>query len=624
MTRPASSRGTRPARPRGVSVARLAVRDLQHEIILNLCLVFALAAVLTPLLLLMGLKTGTVETMRDRLVQDPVYREIKPRETLRLDADWFKALEARPEVAFLVPTILRGASIVRIGHPGRMDSEIVDLVPSGAGDPLMLDNDVPVPAPGQVVLSALTAEKLAVEPGDTLSLKANRVRDGRREQGVQDLTVAAILPVSADGALRVYTDAALVADVEAYREGLAVPERAWDGGRATPPMLFDGVMVAVDGQLDGLTANRLTIGTGFSVLERVDAAAFEARTGLPARAGLTVLDVHGVSAAAGLEAVEAVRGKLRGRDVAVVPYAASGATLVVDGQPVPVAGFSPTAKDLRVLGLDPMPWGGLRDGKPWSDEARVLLPGAVAAGSADGADARLVLEDAASALDLPLAVEAGSAPGRAALVPVELLGRLRTAADRAVDYRGDAGLVLKRGVYRGFRLYATSIDAVPPLFRHLREIGVDGVAKLDVIERLQILDSGLTRMFAIIAAVGVTGAAAALVANFYASVDRKKRDLAMLRLMGMDRTDVWRFPIVQAVAIGGLASAIAVGAYLALASIINTLFPADFDLGSRICRLPPEALAGAVAATFVISALSSLLAAWKTSRLEPAEAIRVE
>ncbi|GAA0598534.1 FtsX-like permease family protein [Caenispirillum bisanense] len=606
-------------RPR-FAVLPLAVRDLRHELVLNLCLVLALAAVLAPLLLLMGLKNGTVETLRDRLVRDPVYREIKPRETLRLDAAWFAALQGRSDVGFLAPTILRGASIVRLGRPGSSDSELVDLIPSAAGDPLLVDNGVPVPAAGEAVLTALLAEKLGAQAGETLSLKVNRVRDGRREQAVQDLRIVGVLPVNADGTLRVYAETALTLDAEAYREGLAVPERGWDGGTATPPMAFDGVLVAGPQRLDALTAGRLTVGTGFAVQEEVDAATFTARTGLPLPEGYAVLAVRGVERPAGLEAVDAIRGKLRGVEVAVLPYVADPPVLRIGGADVAVAGFSPTAKDLRVLDLPPPPWPALADGQTFAAEARLLLPPGVAADTA----ATLAVRTEVSRLDVPLAVQPGAAPGAAALVPVELLARLRTAAERAVTLTPDQGLVLERGVFRGFRLYARDIDSVPALHAHLQSLGIETVAKLDVIERLRILDLGLTRMFAIIAAVGLTGAAAALVANFYASVDRKKRDLAMLRLMGLDRLDVWRFPIVQGLLLGGVASLLAVATYLALAAVINGLFPADFDLGSEICRLPPLALVLAVVAAVAMAGASSLLAAWKSSRLDPAEAIRVE
>jgi putative ABC transport system permease protein len=52
----------------------LATAHLLHEWVLTLCLVLALAAVLAPLLVLFGLKHGTIHTLRERLVEDPVFR----------------------------------------------------------------------------------------------------------------------------------------------------------------------------------------------------------------------------------------------------------------------------------------------------------------------------------------------------------------------------------------------------------------------------------------------------------------------------------------------------------------------------------------------------------------------
>src|SRR5690606_39362760 len=63
----------KPQRPLRL-VSALAAHSLRHEWILTLCLVIALAAVIAPLLVLLGLKHGTIETLRDRLVEDPVFR----------------------------------------------------------------------------------------------------------------------------------------------------------------------------------------------------------------------------------------------------------------------------------------------------------------------------------------------------------------------------------------------------------------------------------------------------------------------------------------------------------------------------------------------------------------------
>lgn len=57
---------------------RLAVADYCHERLLSLCAVLTLAAVLTPLLILYGVKFGVVQTLTDRLRNEPRTLEISP------------------------------------------------------------------------------------------------------------------------------------------------------------------------------------------------------------------------------------------------------------------------------------------------------------------------------------------------------------------------------------------------------------------------------------------------------------------------------------------------------------------------------------------------------------------
>src|SRR5215831_1154324 len=88
--------------PRGI-VLRLSSADLQHEWILTACLIMAVAAVLSPLLLLFGLKYGTIETLRFRLVQDPRNREIRPLVSRSFTKAWIDDLRQRTDVAFITP-----------------------------------------------------------------------------------------------------------------------------------------------------------------------------------------------------------------------------------------------------------------------------------------------------------------------------------------------------------------------------------------------------------------------------------------------------------------------------------------------------------------------------------------
>src|SRR5436309_10788078 len=91
---------------------RLATADLWHEWSLSACVVLALAAVIAPLLLIFGLKFGTIETLRQRLVQDPANREVRPLATVSRERNWFEEMSRRPEVGFIIPTTRQIASSI--------------------------------------------------------------------------------------------------------------------------------------------------------------------------------------------------------------------------------------------------------------------------------------------------------------------------------------------------------------------------------------------------------------------------------------------------------------------------------------------------------------------------------
>lgn len=606
----------------------LALSDLRHEWLLNLCMILALAAVLAPLLLLLGLKNGVVESMRQRLVQDPVYRELKPQETLNLKQDWFQAMGQRPDVAFVLPTILRGSSIIRVGKADGDPMIAMDLLPTGPGDALLLENGGQIPREGEVTLSADAAAKLAVQVGAGLKLRVSRSRGGRMEQVTAEVKVVSVLSPRADAQQRVYAPLSLATDVEVYREGRAVPTRGWPGGLAAPYFSFDGVLVVAPEGLDSLVTTSLTIGTGFTRLEPLSRDQFTQRTGLRAPEGAQVYDVRVLNEPVQWSSWQAVRQKLRGRQVAALPYVREiPLTLeIAGGAPVtvPVLGLSPSPQDRQILGIPELPWGPLKEDTPFADYGQIQLPATLSLTPGPGAILTAHPANVPNPVRLPLRF-GGQSFGPRALVPLELVAALRTGALRELEYAEEhRGLVLARTGYSGFRLYARSIDQVADLHRLLRDQGIETLAKVQDIERIRELDQALTRLFWLVAVVGILGGIAALVASLYAAVERKKRDISMMRLMGLSRFAVSRFPVYQSTVIAGLAALVAILGFYGLAAVINHLFADPLQFGERICHLPVATLAQTLLVTLAVAIASSLFAAWRTTLIEPAEAIRVE
>jgi putative ABC transport system permease protein len=177
-------------------------------------------------------------------------------------------------------------------------------------------------------------------------------------------------------------------------------------------------------------------------------------------------------------------------------------------------------------------------------------------------------------------------------------------------------------VYASFRLYAADLDAVQVLSDLLSGEGIDLRSNAADIQTVEALDRNLTQIFAIIAGLGGLGYLLSLGANLWSNVERKYRDLSVLRLLGVSGAGLVRFPIFQAIAIALVGSALAFAVYLLAQATINALFSAPVVPGEAVCLLLPGHYAVALAMTVAAAALASAVAGWQASRVEPAEGMR--
>jgi len=391
------------------------VQDFLHEWPVSLCLIFALAAVLSPLLVLFGLKSGIVTTMRDRLRADPVNREIVIRGHHTLTAAWFEELAARRDVGFVLPRTRRLAATITLARPKGAALPDLDMLPTAAGDPLF-----PTGARGpvgldEIVLSHTAATKLQVTVGERLEGLIARRRDGRAEAATVPLTVVGILPEPAFGGDAAFVSLGLLVAAEDYRDGLAVPD---------------------------------------------------------------------------------------------------------------------------------------------------------------------------------LGVTAGETSATA------------------------------RSAYASARLYAAGLDDVAPLAALLRGQGIDVATRAREIESVKALDRVLTLVFVVLATIGVVGYLVSLAASLWANVDRKRREIALLRLVGLRTGPLVAFPATQAalVALGGVL--VSVAAYAVVAAVFNRVFAAQLGRDEFVCVLRPRDGAIAAGLTVLCAFLASVAGGFRAVRIDPAEHLR--
>lgn len=200
--------------------ASLALRDLWHDRRTTFVLVFTIAAILAPLLLLFGLKTGVVSAMRDALLNDPRNLEIVIYGNTRLGQDWFRAYARRPDVAFIVPKTRTINATLDLVNRERRILSAVEAVPTAPGDPL-LPPDLPVPVdPSGVLVTETLAKRLDIRPSDSITGLVKRINRGRDESAMLDLRVIAIVPESSFSKRAIFTTPDLLALAEDYRDGL--------------------------------------------------------------------------------------------------------------------------------------------------------------------------------------------------------------------------------------------------------------------------------------------------------------------------------------------------------------------------------------------------------------------
>ncbi|MCR9177685.1 MAG: hypothetical protein NXI19_17000 [Alphaproteobacteria bacterium] len=212
----------------------LCVRDMLVDWRMSLCFILGLTAVLAPLIIMFGLKTGLVDGLRDRLLSDPRNLEIVIVGSGQFDADWFKALAARPDVGFVKPKTRAIAATITVTVPresGLQSAEVADLIPTGIGDPLLEGITVEKPSDDRlaVVVSARLAEMLNLTLGEEIGGVVTRQRGGRRELGPVDLSVSAIAPAGLTTRAAIFVPVSLMEATESFRDGYGVPAFGWEG-----------------------------------------------------------------------------------------------------------------------------------------------------------------------------------------------------------------------------------------------------------------------------------------------------------------------------------------------------------------------------------------------------------
>ena len=213
----------------------LARRDWLREGALSLCAVLALASMLAPLLVLVGVKNGVVAGMREKLLEDPVVLVITPAGgggEGGFSPAFIEELRGLPGARFVIGRTREIAADITLTAPGGV-SQSVQMEPCAPGEPVLEHYRLKSPADGpepELVLSAKAARKLGVEAGAALVAElGRRTPEGRLESTKLRLRLSGVLPEAASNRHLGFLPLQVLQDVQDYRDSIEVPARGFAG-----------------------------------------------------------------------------------------------------------------------------------------------------------------------------------------------------------------------------------------------------------------------------------------------------------------------------------------------------------------------------------------------------------
>lgn len=176
--------------------------------------------------------------------------------------------------------------------------------------------------------------------------------------------------------------------------------------------------------------------------------------------------------------------------------------------------------------------------------------------------------------------------------------------------------------YARARVYARDIDSVAPLERWLNEQRIETASRLAEINSVKAINHVLGLIFSVIAGAALIGCIASLVGAFLANIDRKRRHLAVLRLLGFSSPAVSAYVVLQALvlSLGGYLGGL--GSYYLGSLLFDRLLVSSQATGAFICHITVWHGLVALLLAFLVAGLVALIGALRAIRIQPAESLR--
>ncbi len=576
-------------------------RQLRYEFLTPCCLCIAIAAAVVPLLMILGLKEGYVNTLRQRLASEPSNLEISIPTSTRITPAMLKEVQELPEIGFCMPaTRLLSTEVTLQPETPNAKTQSCGLIPTGPGDPFLARYGVPAPNDGEIVLNSRHAATLNVRVGDNIRVISSRTDKNKRIcKDYVTCRIVGILPAESGSVSMAYVPLAHVIAVEEYVEGLRSGLKEKNAITVNP--VYSGMW------LDNAEAKEK-----ISSFNWIEACPFNQQR----------------------RATEA--------EVKADPFLADGMLFYAPGQLKTLDKFK-KAYNLRVAGRrlpiylwnSPMEASLNINGKGTFAISLQCIPELLSF-SSTGQATDIVLECGSPELAgfHVIHLENQGSVRAEVLYNIELpRGTWRASASvlgvlKIVQLRGlvwdtqHECLSMPARDFSRLRIYAKDLDSVEPLVARLSEMGYPASGKLAEIHRIRELNNQLEKLFVLIAFICVVGAALSLGISLFNSARKRKRDYAILSTMGFSRKVLMTFPLIESVFLTLAALALSFGLFHGISQAIRSTFEAQIRPGETLCYLLPSHYAWVCACGIGTGLLAALVAAVSVLYTQPSTAIR--
>lgn len=214
---------------------------------------------------------------------------------------------------------------------------------------------------------------------------------------------------------------------------------------------------------------------------------------------------------------------------------------------------------------------------------------------------------------------------QAVLVSLDLLVAMENFRDGyAVPLLGfsTGGAAPLRERYARARVYASGLDDVASIATWLDDEHIESSTRAREIESVKAISHVLGLIFAVIAWTAVIGCVASLAGAFLANIDRKRKDLALLRLLGFQRSAAGAYVMIQAALLTCLAFAFGYGAYLIGSAVFNSALGNNLADDGFVCKLENIHILLAFASALLIAIVVAAVGGFRAIHIQPAESLR--